>query len=127
MDGIQTLQSRSNVDISLMREVNKIIDQESHSIEKAQDRILNQQQDSLKIGLIESKRSFSVSQMTLHHNHNIQQRFIDMKRTRYGKQKAIPVHNKIIYGHWNNIIFRARYEVMYALKKQISTQLKLEL
>ncbi|MUP44909.1 hypothetical protein E0K83_04005 [Gramella sp. BOM4] len=125
MNGIQTLQSRSGNLIGRER-INFILEEEVDEIGRAQERILDQQQSSEKIDYIESSRSFSVSNMTIHHEHHIQQRFIDMKRTRYGKQKAVPVHNTVIFGHWNNIIFRAKYEIVEALKKQTPALLKLE-
>lgn len=126
MDGIQTLKSRSNNDIIHQRRVTKIMEEEADEMGRAQERVLNQQPDGPKIDFIESTRSFTVSNMTIHHEHHIQQRFIDMKRTRFGKQKPVLLHNTIIYRYWNIIIFRAKYEIVDALKKQVSTQLKLE-
>jgi len=107
--------------------IENILKEEAEDISRAQDRVLSQQLSNDKINFVRYSRSFSVSNMTLTHTHHIQQRFIDMKRTRYGKQKAIPVHNKIIYGHWNNIVFRSKVELTKALRSQMALQLNIEI
>ena len=127
MNGTQTLQSRShNNDLIERAFVERILNEEIESMAAAQDRVLNKAANNEKINFVRYSRSFSVSNMTLRHEHHIQQRFIDMKRTRYGKQKPVKVHNSIIYGHWNNIIFRSKVELTKALRAQMAVQLNLE-
>lgn len=127
MNGINTLQSRShNNDLIERAFVERILQEEGENIARAQDRVLNEQLSSTRIDFVRFSRTFEVSDMTLRHTHHIQQRFIDMKRTRYGKQKPIKVHNSIIYGHWNNIVFRTKVELTEALRRQIAVQLNLE-
>jgi hypothetical protein len=107
--------------------VENILKEEADNIFRAQDRVLSKAGNSEKIKLTRYSRSFTVSNMTLSITHNIQERFIDMKRTRYGKQKPIAVHNTIIYGHWNNIIFRSKVELTNTLRAQMAVQLNLEI
>ena len=94
---------------------------------EAQNRVLSNASDEKRIDLVRYSRSFSVSENALKHEHNIQQRFIDMKRTRYGKQKALPVHNSIIYTHWNRIIYRLSNDLTSAVRAQLAKDLKIEL
>jgi hypothetical protein len=106
--------------------VERILKEEGENIARAQDRVLSQALNNERINFVRYSRTFEVSNMTLKHTHHIQQRFIDMKRTRFGKQKPIQVHNSIIYGHWNNIIFRSKVELTKALRTQMALQLNLE-
>lgn len=116
----------NNNDIIERSFVENILKEEGESIARAQDRVFSQESSNQKIAFARYSRTFTVSNMTLQHNHHIQQRFIDMKRTRYGKQKPIKVHNSILYGHWNNIIFRSKVELTNSLRRQMAIQLKLE-
>ena len=86
-------------DLINQRRINNILEEEADNIIEAQDRILNREKDSPKIEYIEASRSFTVSNMNLKLEHHIQERFVDMKRTRYGRQKPVKVHNSIIFGH----------------------------
>lgn len=106
--------------------VERILKEEGENIARAQDRVLSQSLNNEKMNFVRYSRTYQVSNMTLKHGHHIQQRFIDMKRTRVGKQKPIQVHNSIIYGHWNNIIFRSKVELTKALRAQMALQLNLE-
>lgn len=127
MDAIQTLQSRNtNNDLIEQAFIDNILKEEAQNIAKAQDRVLSKALQDKRIDMVRYSRTFNVSNQTLSHSHNIQQRFIDMKRTRYGKQKPVKVHNSIIFGHWNNIVFRSKVELTEALRNQIRFQLKLD-
>lgn len=106
--------------------IDKILKEEADSLEKAQTRILSGSKDH-RIDMIRYSRTFSVSNNTLTHTHNIQQRFIDMKRTRLGRQKPIKVHNTPLYNHLNNIIYRLSTNLTEAVRAQITDQLNIEL
>ena len=127
MNGTSPLQSRShNNDLIERAFIKKILKEEAGNISQAQERVLNRAPNEPRIDLVKSSRSFVVSDDQIKHTHNIQQRFIDMKRTRYGKQKPVKVHNSIIYGHLNNIIYKISYNLTEALKSQIAGQLNIE-
>ena len=127
MNGTSPLQSRShNNDLIERAFIDKILKAEGENIAAAQDRVLNNALKDKRIDMVRYSRTFSVSDNTLHHSHNIQQRFIDMKRTRYGKQKPVKVHNSIIFGHFNNIVFRLKVNLTEELRAQIAQQLNIE-
>lgn len=120
---IQTLTSRSNNnDLIEKAFIDKILKEETRKFDKVQQRALRAAPDDPRLGLIQSSRSFNVSNETMTHRHNIQQRFIDMKRTRYGRQKPIKVHNTNLYRHFNNIIFRVKTNLTDAVRAQIAKE-----
>jgi hypothetical protein len=70
-----------------------------------------------------SGRGFIVTENTLDHNHLKKQRFVDMK-TRTSKngtkrKKSHPIHNKIIWGHYNNIIKELHFGFTNAVKEEL--------
>lgn len=74
------------------------------------------------------KRSFNVSGNQMHYDHMPRHRFVDMKsrqtKTRGKiKKKAHPVHNRIIFGHANNIVKRMHYGFTESVKEQIAKNL----
>jgi len=127
MNGIETLQSRNSDNLIKKAFIEKILSEEAENIKFAQDRVLANLDSTRKIELVEFSRSFSVTDDTLHHEHHIQQRFIDMKRTRYGKQKPVKIHNSIIYGHFNNIVFKLKYNLTEKTRKFLARQQNIEL
>ena len=128
MNGTSPLQSRSHNNGLIEREfIKRILQEEADSMSRAQQRVLQNAPEGTRLDLIKSSRSFSVSDNKLEHKHNIQQRFIDMKRTRYGKQKPVKVHNSILYSHFNTVMYRLSSNLTNALRSQIAQQLNLEL
>ena len=123
-----SLQSRShNNDLIERAFINKILESNAKKLRTAQDRALKSAPDDKRIEMVRYSRSFNVSNETLTHQHNIQQRFIDMRRTRYGTQKPVKVHNTNLYRHFNYIIFEVKNTLTDALRAQISKELKMEL
>lgn len=116
----------SNNDLIKKAFIENVLKQEGENIARAQDRVLSSAAPDKRIDMVRFSRSFSVSNGTLTHTHNIQQRFIDMKRTRIGKQKPIPVHNKIIFRHLNRVIYRLSNDLTKALKAQLAQNLNME-
>jgi hypothetical protein len=70
-----------------------------------------------------SGRSFIASDTALDYTQMLRHRFVDMKtrNSKKGKlrKKAHPIHNKIIYGHYNNIIKELAYGFTEAAKEGI--------
>lgn len=128
MSGIQTLQARSNNNDLISRAfIEKTLKNNIQSWRKAQDRALASAPDGPKIDLVKYSRNFAVSGDTLTHKHNIQQRFIDMRRTRYGKQKPVQIHNSTLYKTFNNILFELRFGLTNAVRAQIAKEQNIEL
>lgn len=70
-----------------------------------------------------SGRSFDVSESALAYAQQLRHRFVDM-RTRNSKKgkvrkKAHPVYNKIIYGHYNNIVRQLKFGFTDAVKEEL--------
>ena len=71
-----------------------------------------------------SGRGFTVSENTMTYSHLSKHRFVDMKyrNSKKGKTKkktAHPVHNRIIYGHYNNIIKELHFGFTEAVKEEM--------
>ena len=70
-----------------------------------------------------SDRSYSVSDNKMTYTHLAKHRFVDMKsrNTREGKvkKKSHPIHNRILFGHFNNIIKRMSFGYTQAVKEQM--------
>lgn len=70
-------------------------------------------------------RDFNTSENALDYSQKLKHRFVDMKtrESRKGKQrkKAHPIHNRIIWGHYNNIVRELAYGFTEAVKEELRT------
>ena len=70
-------------------------------------------------------RSFTISDSALTYQHLGRHRFVDMKtrNTKKGKirKKNHPIHNRIVFGHYNNIIRDLKYGFTDAVKEELKT------
>jgi len=70
-----------------------------------------------------NNRSFAVNDNKLTYTHLPQHRFVDMRRrnTKDGskRKKAHPIHNRIHYGHLNNLV----RELMYGFTKEVQNEI----
>lgn len=70
-----------------------------------------------------SGRSFVVQESTLDYTHLKKHRFVDMKtrNTKHGKikKKSHPIHNKIVWGHYNNIVKELHFGFTNAVKEEL--------
>ena len=104
------------------RFIAKVLQEEAKEIVIEQDKIFSRFNNSDW----KNNRSFEVKGTTLEEKHLPKHRFVDMKtlETRAGKIKKrnYPVHNKIMYGHANNIVrgisFGFTEQVKAEMKKQ---------
>lgn len=69
-------------------------------------------------------RVFSVSDIELKYEHYAKHRFVDM-RTRAvdgqrKKKKSHPIHNRIVWGHYNNIIRELAFGFTEEIKNELS-------
>lgn len=70
------------------------------------------------------KRTFKVSDSVMTYQHLLQHRFVDM-RTRNSsrgkrRKKSHPIHNRIIFGHYNNIV----RELLFGYTEEVINELK---
>ena len=68
-----------------------------------------------------SARSFVTSESALNYSQLLKHRFVDMKRIRGKKRRPHPIYNKIIWGHYNNIIREMAFGFTDAVKEQLKT------
>ncbi|WP_116787616.1 hypothetical protein [Flavobacterium psychrotrophum] len=70
-----------------------------------------------------SGRKFEVNDNNLLYSQMLKHRFVDMKFISAGmekhKKKVHPVYNKIIYGHYNNLIRELKYGFVDAVKEDL--------
>ena len=104
------------------RFIAQVLQEEANEIAAEQDKIFSRFNNSDW----KNNRSFEVKGTTLEEKHLPKHRFVDMKtrETRAGKIKKrnYPVHNKIMYGHANDIVrgisFGFTEQVKAEMKKQ---------
>lgn len=75
-----------------------------------------------------SKRNFELNENTLSYKHLPQHRFVDI-RTRKSKagvkrKKNHPIHNRVHYGHLNNLARELMYGFTVAIKEEIKEKLE---
>jgi len=103
MSGIEVLKSRSNKKIIEQRYIDRVLKESGTDILRAQG-IALARFSGTSLNDIKAGRSFKVTTNNAEFTHLLRQRFIDMRRIGGVKQKSIPLHNKIIYTHFNGII-----------------------
>lgn len=76
-----------------------------------------------RTGRLENDNTESVSGNTLTITHPLHKRFLDMKtKQRDGqlRKKKYPIHNKIIFGHYNDIA----YKLMYGFTEEVARNIR---
>lgn len=106
--------------------ITRVLQDEAKSIVEAQNRVLNAKNPKSK-DLIIASRTYHVSQNSLEFTHALQQRFIDMKRIGGRKKKPVPLHNKVLYGHLNNIIAQLKFGFTDDVKNLIANEYNIHL
>ena len=78
-----------------------------------------------------SNRTMSVTDTALRYDHLAKHRFVDMRRRQTAagptKKKNHPIHNRILYGHANNIVKRLSFGYTKSVieeMKELEAQLK---
>lgn len=126
MAATQVLADRNNKKIVEQKFIDRMLKEEAHEIFRAQDRIISRHNVTKMVPEI-TRRRFSVSNNRLTVTHPIRQRFIDMKNIRGQRQRSIQIHNKIVYGHFNNIIKKLAFGFTEDVKNMIAQEHKIQL
>lgn len=121
MSAIGNSRTQSGNSIIQTKFMERILQQEAQNIIQEQNRVISRFKTSQE-DLIKSKRKFTVSGGNLEFTHAMAQRFIDMKRIRGKKKVSIPIHNTILYSHFNNIINRVAVELTEDFKQLIAQE-----
>lgn len=68
-------------------------------------------------------RGFTVNQNELGYTHLKKHRFVDMKtrtsKSGKNRKKSHPIHNRIIWGHYNNVIKELHFGFTNAIKEEL--------
>lgn len=117
------LESRENLSQQILerRFIRRVLQDSSKDIDRAQQSYMSGR--GFENNDWYSGRSFVVTENELGYTHLKKHRFVDM-RTRTSKQgkkrkKSHPVHNKIIWGHYNNIIKELHFGFTNAVKEEL--------
>lgn len=117
------IKSRENFSDQILQDrfVRKVLQGTGTDIDKAQRNVMSSR--GFENNDWYSGREFIVSENTLNFTHLKKHRFVDMK-TRTSKKgtnrkKFHPVHNKIIWGHYNNVIKELHFGFTNAVKEEL--------
>lgn len=76
-----------------------------------------------------TSRKIEVTEDTMKYSHLPEHRFVDMRtrQTKKGKinKKSHPIHNRVVFGHMNNIIRRLQFEYTDGIKDQLRNEFKI--
>lgn len=101
--------------------VSRILLEEGQKMHAAQTKLMGQEGFSSRHLL--QQRKFTESEQKLLYKHSKALRFVDMKtrNTKKGKVKKVsyPVHNRILYGHANNIVRRVSFGFTERVKQEL--------
>jgi|SRR5690606_19056000 len=107
-------------DILKGRFVKRVFDETAADIEKAQNKYMNSRGFESPDW---NDRTFQTSDSALTMYHLGKHRFVDIKtlNTKEGKKKKKnhPIHNRIIFGHYNFIIRELKYGFTDAVKEEL--------
>lgn len=112
MNILEARRGSNNEQLLQQRFIAKILQEEAQEIDQAQRKMM------ISRGFTDSQvingRQFSVSDTVLRYQHLKAHRFIDMSRRMVDgdsrKKIAHPIHNRILFGHANNIVRRLSFE-----------------
>lgn len=117
------LQSRENLSDQILegRFIRRVLQDTAKDIDQAQRSYISGR--GFENSDWNSGRGFTVTKNELEHTHLKKQRFVDMKTrmTSKGKvrKKSHPIHNKIIWGHYNNVIKELHFGFTNAIKEEL--------
>lgn len=126
MTATEVLKSRNNKKFIEEKYIERVLKDESTEIFRAQERVISRFNVTKSIPEI-TQRKFSVIGTRMEFTHPIRQRFIDMRRIRGGRQRPVPIHNKVIYNHFNGIINKLAYGFIDAIKEAIGNEYNIQL
>lgn len=109
-------------DVLKGRFTTQVLQEESQEIDRAQESLMSRR--GFRSDAFYNERSFEVNSNTLEYIHLGRHRFVDMRTrdSREGKhkKKSHPIHNRILFGHANNIIKQLHFGFTTAVKEKLS-------
>lgn len=115
--------NRSQENLLLERRyIRQVLEDEGKDIKLDQSRQMSRA--GFRSSELFSKRRISVTDTVLGYQHLARHRFIDMKRRKTVsgpvRKKNHPIHNRIFFGHANNIVRRISFGFTEEVKRQMS-------
>jgi hypothetical protein len=126
MAATDVLGSRSEKKYIEQKYIDRVLMDEGQNMLRAQDKVISRYNVKKLIPEI-TRRRISVSSGRLTLTHPIRERFIDMKTIRGQRQKAIQLHNKVLYRHFNSIVGRLAYGFTEDVRNLIAKDQKIHL
>jgi hypothetical protein len=117
------LQSRENLSEQILqgRFIRRVMQDSAKDIDQAQRKYMSSR--GFENNDWYSGRGFTVTENGLDYTHLKKHRFVDMKMrtSKKGKtrKKSHPIHNRIIWGHYNNIIKELHFGFTNAIKEEL--------
>lgn len=119
----------NNEELLQQRFIARILKEEGQNIAQAQAELMTSKGFTNPDWF--SKRSFDVSNTVLRYEHLKKHRYIDMRHreTKNGRivKKSYPIHNRILFGHANNIVFRLSVEYTQRMKQMLARDYEIAL
>lgn len=115
------MNSRELEDVLKGRFVKTVLQEEGRELLSAQTKRMRSR--NLTSSNFYTGRSIRATEQSLTFSHLLKHRFVDMRHHKYGderkKRKAHPIHNRILFGHTNEIIYRLQVGFTDAVKKEL--------
>ena len=116
---------QNNNDLLEQRFISRILLEEGHNMKKAQTKVMSS--EGFRSRALLNNRSFTEKNNTLTYSHLKVHRFVDMstRTSKEGKKRKIshPIHNRILFGHANNIVRRMSFEYTSQMKEMLMAEL----
>ena len=120
---------KNNNDLLEQRFISRILLEEGQNMKQAQTKLMSQQ--GFRSRALLNNRTFTESNNKLTYSHLKVHRFVDMstRTTKTGKKRKIahPIHNRILYGHANNIVRRMSFEYTSQMKAMLMAELPVDI
>lgn len=117
------IQSRENLSDQILegRFIRRVLQDTAKDIDQAQRKYITGR--GFENEDWNSGRGFLVSTDTLDYTHLKKHRFVDMKTRMSSKgknrKKSHPIHNRVIWGHYNNVIKELHFGFTNAVKEEL--------
>lgn len=117
------LETRENLSDQILegRFIRRVMQDTAKDIDQAQQRYISGR--GFESEDWNSGRGFTVNENELGYTHLKKHRFVDMKSRMSSKgknrKKSHPIHNRIIWGHYNNVIKELHFGFTHAVKEEL--------
>jgi hypothetical protein len=117
------IESRENLSDQILegRFIRRVLQDTSKDIDRAQRKLISGR--GFENSDWNTDRGFTITTDTLEYSHLKKHRFVDMKTRVSSKgkksKKSHPIHNRVIWGHYNNVIKELHFGFTNAVKEEL--------